>query len=63
MYRVAYVNKYYRQFNDDYVFESFKDAKQYLIDKGFVEDARMFRSCDLNAYIMLLKIYKKEVDY
>lgn len=64
MYLITYENEKYKKFHDDYVFDSYDSAKNYLKQKGFVEDNRTFKRINYNwvayqkAYIEPLKLYK-----
>ncbi len=66
MFAITYVDEIHSQWNDEYLFNKFEDAKQYLIDKGFIENNRVFEREELSwityrkAYINPMKLYFTE---
>ncbi len=66
MFAITYVDKVHSRWNDEYLFNKFEDAKQYLIDKGFIENNRVFEKEEFpwityrKAYINPMKIYLKQ---
>jgi hypothetical protein len=65
MFGITFENEVYKQWTSDYIFEDFKEAKNYLLEQGFIESKRLFERKDYNwskyvkAYIAPKKIYKK----
>lgn len=66
MFLITFEDQTYKQWSHDTLFEDFKEAKKYLTDDGFVEDARLFIRKDYNwskyvkAYITPVKVKKKQ---
>ena len=67
MYTITYETKIYKQWESEYVFNSFAEAKDYLLENGFIEKNRIYERINygwskyLKAYINLKKIYKGDV--
>lgn len=65
MFTITYEDEIYRHWSCEFIFEDFNEAKQFLLEKGFIEKNRIFERRNYNwckylkAYISPLKIYKK----
>jgi hypothetical protein len=42
MFKITYEDKFYRQWDREYLFNNFDDAKKYLLDSSFIEKNRLF---------------------
>lgn len=42
MFEIIFEDELHRQWSCGYLFNNFKDAKEYLIKKGFIEKNRLF---------------------
>lgn len=65
MFTITFENEVHQQWSCEYVFNSFEDAKDYLINHGYVVKNRLFERHNYNwnkftkAYIEQRKIYNK----
>jgi ribosomal protein L22 len=65
MFEIIFENETHAQWSSDFVFEDFDEAKDYLLDQGFLEKNRIFERKDYNwckylkAYITPKKAYKR----
>lgn len=63
MFEVTFEDELHRQWSSEFIFYNVEDAKEYLLDKGFIEKNRIFErkhynwSVFLKAYISPKKIY------
>lgn len=65
MFIITFEDELHRQWSTDFVFTKFNEAKEYLLEKGFIEKNRLFvrENCGWvlyeKAYITPLKVYTK----
>lgn len=66
MFTITFENEIYTRWSPQLVFTSLEDAKEYLTEQGFIEQARLFERKDykwskyLKAYINPVKVYIKK---
>lgn len=61
MFEVVYVSRAHSRWTDDFIFNTYEDAKGYLLEKGFKKAANGFLSdwfSTPQAFILPKKVYK-----